>query len=43
MPLVGPAVAEHDLVHESDDKAVCLSLSFLVFSWYTVNVVAGNI
>ena len=44
MPLVGLAVAEHDLAHESDDNALCLSLSFLFFfSWYTVNVVAGNI
>ena len=43
MPLVGLAVAEHDLAHESDDNALCLSLSFLVFPWYTVNVVAGNI
>ena len=43
VPLFGPAVAEHDLVHESDDNALCLSLSFLFFSWYTVNVVAGNI
>ena len=43
MPLVGPAVAEHDLVHESDDNAVCRSLSFLVFPWYMVNAVAGSI
>ena len=43
MLLVGPAVAEHDLVHESDDNAVCLSLSFLVFFLVHVNVVAGNI
>ena len=43
VPLVGPAVAEHDLVHESDDNALCLSLFFLVFPWYTVNAVAGSI
>ena len=43
VPLVGPVVAEHDLVHESDDNALCLSLSFLVFPWYTVNAVAGSI
>ena len=36
--LVGSASVEYDLVHESDDNAECLSLS-----WYTVNTVALNI
>ena len=38
--LVGSASVEYDLVHESDDNTVFLSLSF--FSWYTVNTVARN-
>lgn len=39
--LVGSASVEYDLVHESDDDTVFLSLSF--FSWFTVNTVVRNI